>query len=93
MTSWIVSYDLRNAEGSQDYQPLWDYLKAHGAHRVQKSLWFLASPLSAKDLTKMLQSLIHPKDRILVAELVTNSWWVNAMPGTNDWVKANPPSR
>lgn len=93
MTSWIVSYDLKNVEGSQDYQPLWDYLKAHGAHRVQESLWFLASPLSAEDLAKMLLSLVHSKDRILVAELVINSWWFNAMPGTNNWYNANPPTR
>ncbi|WP_046901581.1 hypothetical protein [Gluconobacter oxydans] len=93
MTSWIVSYDLKDVEGSQDYQPLWDYFEAHGAHRVQESLWFLSSSLGVRDLTEELGSLVHKQDRIFVSELVKNNFWQAPLAGTYDWEKANPPSR
>ena len=93
MTPYIVAYDLRNIEGSQDYQPLWDYLEAHGAHRVQESLWFLASNLSASEIVSRIESLVHKKDRIFVGELVKNNMWHSPMLGTHDWEKAHPPVR
>ncbi|MFT8952978.1 MAG: hypothetical protein ABF979_11975 [Gluconobacter sp.] len=93
MTSYIVSYDLKNTEGSQDYQPLWDYFEAHEAQRVQESLWFLSSSLSARKLTELLMTFVDPSTNFFISELVDESWWENEKEGTNEWFKANPPLR
>ena len=93
MTSYVVAYDLRNESGSQDYEPLWAELKRLGGHKTQLSLWLVAVENTAKELHDHMKQFVDNDDRIWVAELTKSHWFSNAIGGTNEWIKENPPSR
>ncbi|MPZ12272.1 MAG: CRISPR-associated protein Cas2 [Kiloniellaceae bacterium] len=93
MTSYTLSYDLRNESGSQDYEPLWKELKRLGAHRTQDSLWLINVNNTAKELQDHFKQYVDADDRLMVSELTHNQHYSNAYAGTNDWIKNNPPSR
>lgn len=90
MTSYTVSYDLRN---QKDYQTLWDELARLGAHRTQESYWLVNVDNTAGELHDHLKKFVDADDRIWVSELTRNHRYSNAMKGTNDWIKNNPPSK
>lgn len=90
MTSYTVSYDLMK---QKDYQKLWDELARLGAHRTQDSYWLVNVDNTAQELHDHLKSFVDADDRVWVSELTRNHHYANALKGTNDWIKSNPPSR
>lgn len=90
MTTYTVSYDLVKRK---DYQSLWDELDRLDAHRTQDSYWLVNVNNTAKELHDHLKSFADSDDRLWVSELTRNHYYSNARAGTNDWLKANPPSR
>ena len=90
MTSYTVSYDLRN---QKDYQTLWDELARLGAQRIQESYWLVNVDNTAEELHDHLQNFVDGDDRIFVSELTKNHHYGKAIKGTNDWIKNNPPTR
>jgi len=91
MTTFTVSYDLIKRK---DYQTLWDELARLGAFRTQASYWLVNVNLpTAKQLHDHLKQYVDQDDRLWVSELTTNYWYSNALAGTNDWLKRNPPAR
>ncbi|WP_420403575.1 CRISPR-associated endonuclease Cas2 [Nisaea sp.] len=92
MTDFLVSYDLRNESGSQDYKPLWDELKRLNAHRVQESVWLVNLNNTAKEVTEHFKAYMDGDDRILVCEFTRKHYFFNAMSGTNNWLTANQPA-
>lgn len=91
MTAFLVTYDLVNESGSQDYEPLWDELKRLKAHRTLDSVWLVNMSGSAKNVHDHFKPLLDNDDRLLVCEFTKNHWYSNARSGTNDWIKNNPP--
>ena len=92
MAVYVFTYDLRNESGSQDYQPLWDELERLGAHRFQDSAWLLNLNNTAKEVIEHFKGFTDSDDRLYVSIVHDNEYWyTNAMAGTNDWLKANPP--
>ena len=64
-----------------------------GGLRTQNSVWLVNSEMNAYGLRTHLQGVMGDKDRIWVCEIVKNHSWDNAMAGTKEWLKQNPPSR
>lgn len=90
MTTFTVSYDLIKRK---DYQTLWDELERLKAHRTQESYWLVSVTNTAEELHDHLKQYVDKDDRLWVAELTKNHHFSNAIAGTNNWLKQNPPSR
>lgn len=90
MTTYAVSYDLIKRK---DYASLWEELERLGAHRTQASYWLVNVNNTAKELHDHLKRFVDEDDKIWTSELTKNSWYSNAMAGTNEWIKNNPPAR
>jgi len=93
MASYLVAYDLLKDRSAHDYRPLGAELRRLGGHKTQLSLWLVAFSNSARELHDHLQGFVDGEDRLWVTEIVRNKYYTNAMPGTNDWLKQNPPAR
>ena len=93
MTTYALAYDLINEKGSHDYEPLWAELKRLKGHRTQYSLWLLSVNNTAKELHDHFKAYLDKDDRLWVLELTKIHHFSNAMAGTNDWIKNNPPAR
>lgn len=93
MTVFTLSYDLRNQSGTQGYEVLYANLKENDCHRIQDSVWLCSFNVTAQQVHEHFKKLVDTDDRLLVVEFTNNHWFSNAMPGTNEWLKKNPPSR
>ncbi|QSR18990.1 hypothetical protein [Novosphingobium sp. KA1] len=92
MASYIVAYDLVNKKDEQDYQELWDELEKLESIRVQLSLWFVSTHLSAQDLHDQLKSHMHSDDRLLISEIIADGLaGSEVFHGANDWLEGHPP--
>lgn len=94
MTVYALAYDLVNErKRTFDYQPLWDELKRLGAHRTQLSLWLLNVTNTPTEVVEHFQKFVDADDRIFVSRMRPKEYaFVNAMPGTKNWLASNPPS-
>jgi CRISPR-associated endonuclease Cas2 len=90
MPTYTVSYDLVK---QKDYRRLEDALEKLGAHRTQLSYWLVNVTNTARELLDHLKQYVDSDDRLWISELTRNHTFANALGGTNDWLKANPPSR
>lgn len=90
MTTYTVAYDLVK---TKDYQSLWDELARLHAHRTQDSYWLVNVSNTARELHDHLKNFLDEDDRLWVSELTLNHHFSNALKGTNDWIKNNPPAR
>lgn len=90
MTSYLLSYDLNK---TKDYQKLYDELERLDGHRTQASVWLIAVNNTAGELKDHLENFIDDDDSLWVLEVTKNNARKMARKGTNDWLKANPPSR
>lgn len=93
MPPFILSYDLVKEEDSSDYDALWAELKKWGGHRTQYSVWLVEDNSTAQDVHDHFKRLLDANDRLLVSELVDNHAYSNALKGTTNWIKQNPPRR
>lgn len=93
MASYLVGYDLLKDRSDHDYRPLGEELHRLGAHKTQLSLWLVPISKTAKELHDHLQAFVDINDRLWVTEVVKNKFYSNAISGTNDWMKENPPVR
>lgn len=91
MTTYTVSYDLMK---DKDYTKLTNELRRLGGHKTQLSLWLVnVTSTSASDLLNHLKRFVDGDDRLWISELTKNHTFSNALSGTIDWLKANPPAR
>jgi hypothetical protein len=91
MTTFTVSYDLIK---DKNYKRLTDELTRLGGHKTNLSYWLVnVNMASARDFRSHLAKFVDNDDRLWVVELTNNHSFQNALAGTNDWLKANPPAR
>ena len=93
MAVYVVTYDLRNESGTQDYEVLWQELKRLDAHRALDSVWLVNINGTAKQVHDHIKRFVDNDDRLWVSELTKNHWYSNVRGGTNKWITGNPPSR
>ena len=80
MTTYIISYDLR--EPDRDYDKLYKKLKAYSnwAH-ITDSTWAVVSSNSAKEVRKDLAAVLDGDDRIFVVPSRRGAAWRNVKCG------------
>lgn len=92
MSIYLVSYDLVNENSSHDYKPLYKRLKELNAHRVLYSQWLANLNNTPAEVRDHFKSFMDKDDRIWVTKTRKGEYtFSNAMGGTNDWLKENPP--
>lgn len=93
MVKYLVTYDLRNESGSQDYEPLWAELKRLDGHRALLSVWLVALNLDTpKAVIDHFQKFLDADDRIWATRLRKGEYhFAQAMGGTNAWLGKYPP--
>jgi hypothetical protein len=92
MTIYLVAYDLVKESSGRDYEPLWDELKRLDGHKTQYSLWLLDVSNTAKEVVEHFKKYVDSNDRIWASRVTKDHFYVNAMPGTNDWLSKHPPT-
>jgi len=95
MPVYVVSYDLKQGDGSHDYDDLYEAFDALESHRVLYSVFLVSTSATAKVLGDYLFQHMDTKDRIWVSRMPPGShtnYSYRAMPGTNAWLKKHPPS-
>ncbi len=93
MTSYLLTYDLRQEADSHDYGPLIDELESLGAQKTLYSVWLIAVDNTAKELHDHFQKYLDSNDRLFVLELTKNHYYSGVISGTTKWIKDNPPYR
>ena len=81
MKTFSITYDLRKP--GQNYQPLWDRLKALGATKIEESQWLLRSPAKALDLATDLLRSMDGNDRLFVAQVQGDIAWRTLIVGND----------
>ena len=93
MGVFLVAYDLvGEAEGTHDYDVLWEELERLGAHRTQLSLWLVSMNNTPHEVRRHFERFVDTNDRIWVTRLRRGGFdYRHARGGTNDWLQRNPP--
>lgn len=92
MAIYLLSYDLVKETSSFDYKPLWAELRRLNAHKTQLSAWLINLTNTPKEVADHFQGFMDNDDRLWVTRVrAAEHWYFNALEGTNDWLKANPP--
>jgi len=90
---YLLTYDLVKKKPEFDYEILWAELKRLNAHRVQESVWLINLNNTAKEVVEHFAKFVHADDRLWVSSVRKDQhWYRNALKGTTDWLKANPPT-
>jgi hypothetical protein len=73
----FISYDLYNP--GQDYSTVIDAIKTLGAWaKVQKSVWYVNSPLSAEQAAGRVWATMDRNDSLIVVDATNNdAYWYN----------------
>jgi hypothetical protein len=93
MPVYAFAYDLVNHPQEFDYEPLWAELRRLNAHRMQLSLWLINLDNTPQAVVEHFKKFVHAKDRLAATRLRPREYsYANAIGGTNDWFKRNPPT-
>lgn len=90
MAFYVVTYDLKKKEESE-YQSLWDELDSMDSVKTQKSVYFVSSARTQKQMLEVLKSHIHEDDFLLVVTFTQKPSYTKALKGTNAWIKRHFP--
>jgi len=91
MKTYLVSYDLRVPETSEDYTKLIDHIKTYTYWATPlKSVWFIKTSKAVSQVRDDIKSETDANDGLLVID-VTNSNWGTVGIGSKvtDWMKQN----
>ena len=92
MSSYLLTYDLRNESGSQDYEALYKEMERLRGHRTLLSVWLVAMDLTPKGVADHFMKFLDKDDRIWVTRLrESEHHFIRAMSGTNAWIENYPP--
>ncbi|WP_262492250.1 CRISPR-associated endonuclease Cas2 [Macrococcoides canis] len=77
LNSYIISYDLNN---QKDYDSLITTIETYShAARINKSVWFIKSNDTAKEIRDSLGELIDKDDSLFVGKLTGTAAWRNVI--------------
>ena len=91
MYTYLISYDLRIPETSQDYKKLIDFIKTYqGYAKPLKSLWLINTSNSASQVRDDLNNQVDSNDGILVIDVTDADWATTGIhKNTTEWMKNN----
>lgn len=88
MSSYIISYDLKDATPTQ-YEQVAEKIKSIGAWaKVLESTWVVISSETAVQIRDQILSILKNGDRLLVVESKGQAAWSNVI-CTNQWLVDN----
>lgn len=91
MRTFLISYDLRVPETSEDYKRLIDHIKSyeHWATPL-KSVWFIKTSKTVSQVRDDLNTETDANDGILVIDVTGSNWGtVGISNKVSDWMKIN----
>lgn len=89
MAIYNIAYDILNEGGTHDYEPLWQELKALGAHAVQDGLWVLEFDGGLEMLAQRISALLDAGDRLFIAAVYHGEFCHrNSRAGADGWLSA-----
>lgn len=87
MSNYFISYDL-NVPG-KDYEGVIKAIQSFGTWaKVHKSLWYVSSPLTLKDVYAVIEPAFDASDRFMVIE-ATSAHWNTLSQEVGDYIKSN----
>lgn len=90
MNVYLISYDLRVPETSEDYTRIISYIKSLGSWaKPLKSVWFVQTSMSSSAIRDGLRKQSDYNDGILVID-VTSDWSTYGInKDVTDWMKTH----
>lgn len=87
MAVYLVSYELKKESSAAAYRPLWDALEALNSHKVQRSVWLVATTSNQGAVHDHLKQDVDDNDRLVVSKVNRNGYaYSGAMPGTKKFL-------
>ncbi len=91
MKTYLISYDLRVPETSEDYKKLINHIKAYDYWATPlKSVWFIRTYKSVSEVRDGIKSETDANDGLLVIDITGSSWGtIGVSTKVTDWMKEN----
>lgn len=91
MKTYLISYDLRVPETSEDYKKLIAYIKTYGTYaKPLLSLWFIKTNKTISVVRDEIELETDSNDRTLVIDVTNANWGTSGVSQENtDWMKAH----
>lgn len=91
MPIFLLSYDLNHEDGPPHYAGFAEAMQKLNVCRVLNNAALVhVNTDSARALIEHLRPFLEPEDRIFAVRVTPdNVFYLNAYPGTNDWVAQN----
>lgn len=92
MPVFFVTFDLNHEDGYEHYSEFVAELNKLRGHRIMNNSCLVnINSESAKALLNHLKPHLEDTDRIFAAKIdSSNSYFLHAYPGTNEWLKQHP---
>ncbi len=89
--TYIISYDLRISETSEDYQRLIKHIKDYSYWaKPLKSVWFIKTLKSTIEVRDDLNKQIDSNDGIIVIDITKSDWGtIGVSKEVTDWMREN----
>lgn len=91
MSVYLISYDLRVPEKSEDYDTLIKYIKSHDSWaKPLYSVWFIRTNKTVSKVRDEIKEKTDANDRTLVIDVTDANWATTGMkPDVSEWMKDN----
>ncbi|ETB64153.1 TPA: hypothetical protein DIC38_00450 [Candidatus Nomurabacteria bacterium] len=90
MKNYLISYDLIGGQPITSYQNLRNAItKVAYWSKPLESVFIIKSDLTAIDIARRLQPLMHSNDKLLVIEIGKDWGSLNLKPEVVNWLRAN----
>jgi hypothetical protein len=91
MKTYLISYDLRVPETSEDYKKLIDHIKSYDYWATPlKSVWFVKTNKSVSEVRNDIKSETDANDGLLVIDVTGSNWGTTGVSTkVADWMKVN----
>lgn len=88
MTTYIISYDLKNATEAQ-YNKLYEKIKSYGAWaHITESTWVIKSNQKAPEIRNTLFDIVQKDSSLFVIKSGIEAAWSNVL-CANEWLNAH----
>jgi 23S rRNA pseudoU1915 N3-methylase RlmH len=90
MRTFLISYDLRVPETSEDYKKLIAYIKTFSWAKLLYSVWLIQTEKTVAQIRDELKQETDANDRAIVIDVTGCNWATsNVAKEVTDWMKAN----
>ncbi len=89
MKTYLISYDLRVPETSEDYTKLIDHIKSYDSWATPlKSVWFVRTSKSVSEVRDDIKTETDANDGLLVIDVTDSHWATKGIKSeASEWMK------